>query len=238
METYRTKSKQDGWERSVFSSIKDEAVDLWATHGEKKVVIEMQDNNMAEKESHMVQKAASSTYPEYRLTPTSTVKDSIFVSYHKDDSSHHQNVLELSKWLSKNGYTVFCMDFYEEEISKVGMQKWTEEKYSAAEHILLIGSRGYVENCQNRTSHVHFDNYLLANELIYKNNLNNKRVIVMLMDDEKQHRHVVPQLFLPFPPIVWPRQKSDLLRRLQNIPKYEKPKVGKKKLLTSIVEKF
>ena len=74
METYRTKSKQDGWERSVFSSIKDEAVDLWATHGEKKVVIEMQDNNMVEKEPQMVQKAASSKYPEYRLTPTSTVR--------------------------------------------------------------------------------------------------------------------------------------------------------------------
>lgn len=237
METYRSKSKQDGWERSVFTSIKDETVDLWATHGEKKVVIEMQDT-VKDRESEKVQKAASSTYPEYRPTPTSIVKDTIFISYYKDDSTHHQNVLELSKWLSRNGYTVFCMDFYEEDISKVGIQKWTEEKYSTAEHVLLIGSRGYLENCQNRTSHVSFDYFLLTNELVCKNNLNNKRVIVTLMDNEKQHRNVVPQLFLPFPPAVWPRQKSDLLRRLQNIPKYEKPKVGKKKLLTSIVEKF
>ena len=230
------KSKLDGWERTVFGSIKDEAVDLWATQAmEKKVVIEMRDK-VEDRES---QKADSSsyTYPEYRPTSTAIVKDTVFISYNKDDPSHHQNVLELAKWLSRNGYTVFCMDYYEEEIGKVGIQKWTEEKYSIAEHVLLIGSRGYIENCQNRTSHVSFDYFLLSNELICKNNLNNKRVIVILMD-EKQHRHVVPQLFLPFPPAVWPHQKLDLLRRLQNIPKYEKPKVGKKKLLTSIVEKF
>lgn len=239
METYRTKSKVDGWERSVFGSIKDETVDLWATQEvEKKVVIEMRDK-VEDRDSEKVQKAATSTYPEYRSsTATAIVKDTIFISYYKDDSTHHQNVLELSKWLSKNGYTVFCKDFYEEEIGKVGLQKWTEEKYSIAEHILLIGSRGYLENCQNRTSHVSFDYFLLSNELVCKNSLNNKRVIVILMGDEKQHRHVVPQLFLPFPPAVWPQQKSDLLRRIQHIPKYEKPKVGKKKLLTSIVEKF
>ena len=238
METYRTKSKQDGWERTIFGSIKDETVDLWANRAvEKKVVIEMCDK-VEERETAKMQKAAY-TYPEYH-SPTSTgiVKDTVFISYYKDDSTHHQNVLEFSKWLSKNGYTVFFMDFYEEEIAKVGLQKWTEEKYSIAEHILLIGSRGYIENCENRTSHVSLDYFLLRNELICKNNLNNKRVIVILMGDDKQHRHVVPQLFLPFPPAVWPHQKVDLLRRLQNIPKYEKPKVGKKKLLTSIVEKF
>ena len=220
----------------MFGSIKDEAVDLWATQAMEKVVIEMRDK-VEDKES---QKAVSScyTYPEYRPTSTAIVKDTVFISYYKDESTHHQNVLELSKWLSKNGYTVFCRDFYEEEIGKVGIQKWTEEKYSIAEHVLLIGSRGYIEKCQDRTSHVSLDYYLLTNELVCKNNLNNKRVIVILMDNEKQHRHVVPQLFLPFPPAVWPRQKLDLLRRLQNIPKYEKPKVGKKKLLTSIVEKF
>lgn len=236
METYRTKSKQDGWERTVFSSIKDEAVDLWATQGmEKKVVIEMQDTvEHAEK----AQKEASCTYPEYRPTSTATVKDTVFVSYYKDDSTHHHNVLELSKWLGKSGYKVYCRDFYEEEIGKVGIQKWTEEKYSIAEHVLLVGSKGYVDNCQNRTSHVSFDYFMLTNELVCKNNLNNKRVFVILMGDEKQHRHVVPQLFLPFPPTVWPHQKLDLLRKLQNVPKYEKPKVGKKKLLTSIVEKF
>lgn len=236
METYRTKSEQDGWERSVFSSIKDETVDLWAIHGEKKVVIEMQDKE--DKESEKAQKSASSAYPEYRPVPTSITKDTIFVSYYKDDKTHHQNVLELSKWLGKNGYTVFCKDFYEEEIGKIGLQKWTEEKYSTAEHILLIGSKGYLENCQNRTSHVSFDYFLLTNELVCKNNLNNKRVIVVLMGDGKRHRDVIPQLFLPFPPTTWPNHKSDLLRRLQNVPKYEKPKVGKKKLLTSIVEKF
>jgi len=238
MEAYRTKSKQDGWERSVFSTIKDETVDLWGTRTmAKKVVIEMQDK-VEDWESQKVQNSASSTYPEYRPTTNTIVKDTIFVSYYKDDSIHHQNVLELSKWLSKNGYKVFCMDFYEEEIGKIGIQKWTEEKYAIAEHILLVGSMGYVENCQNRASQVSFEYFMLTNELIYKNNLNNKRVIVIAMGDEKQHRLVVPQLFLPFPPAVWPHQKADLLRRLQNIPKYEKPKVGKKKILTSIVEKF
>lgn len=238
METYRTKSKRDGWERAVFSTIKDETVDLWATRGvEKRVVIEMQDG-VDDRESQKMQKAESSTYPDYRPVASATVKNTIFISYYKDDSTHHQNVLELSKWLSKNGYTVFCKDFYEEEIGKIGINTWTEEKCSIAEHVLLIGSTGYVENCQNRASHVSIDYFLLSNELVCKNNLNNKRVIIVLMGDDKQHGHIVPQLFLPFPPAIWPHQKLDLLRRLQNIPKYEKPKVGKRKILTSIKEKF
>ena len=50
METYRTKSKQDGWERTIFGSIKDETVDLWANRAvEKKVVIEMCDKVEREK---------------------------------------------------------------------------------------------------------------------------------------------------------------------------------------------
>ena len=239
MEAYRSKSKQPEWEKFVFSSIKDETVDLWPTQAaEKKVTIEMRDKTAAFEDSEL-QKAnntsSSSTYPEYR--PTAAVKDTVFISYYKDDVGHHKKVMDLAKWLNSNGYTTYCRDQCQEDIETMGEQKWTEQHYSKAEYVLLVGSKGYVANCFNKSSHVSMDYHLLSTELVCQNNLNNKRVIVLVMEGT-EHRQVVPFMFLPYPPITWQRQERDLLHRLENVPKYAKPKVGPKKILTSIREKF
>lgn len=238
MESYRSKSKQPEWEKFVFNSIKDETVDLWPSQAtEKKVTIETRDKPATVGECELQNESSSCTYtyPEYRPTPA--VKDTVFISYYKDDPGHHKKVLDLVKWLNSSGYTTYCRDHYQEDIETMGEQKWTELHYSKAEYILLVGSKGYVSNCYNKSSHVSMDYHLLSTELICQNNLNNKRVIVIVMEGT-EHRQVVPQIFLPYPPITWQRQERDLLHRLQNVPKYAKPKVGPKKILTSIREKF
>ncbi|MFW9876760.1 MAG: toll/interleukin-1 receptor domain-containing protein [Candidatus Thorarchaeota archaeon] len=155
---------------------------------------------------------------------------SVFFSYSWDSESHKFWVLKLASDLIKNGINVI-IDEWDLEKYRDDLKYFMESGIREADKVILICTPNYAQKTNNREGGVGVENTIITGEFYDKSKSN--KYLTIVKDYKQEFTECLPSYLKTKYAIDFNisnnyKQKFDeLIRKILNIPKYKKPKLGK-----------
>ena len=167
------------------------------------------------------------------MASSTSLPRTVYISY-MPDRAHKREVAQMTRLLAEAGFEVYSTEPGLSVIRSLGKgaDYWKEQCILKAENILVICSKKYYKEdhrlaTEGSKSPIAVDRYLLRH-LVYHGCSRRVIPVVTGVTSYSSCEGIVPQWMMPLARFHWPEQKMQLLRSLESMPEYEKPRVEQK----------
>ena len=160
----------------------------------------------------------------------------VFFSYSWDNQDHKLWVLKLASDLMKNGIDVL-IDDWDLDRYKNDLHFFMESGIREADKVIMICTPKYAKKANERSGGVGVENTIITGEFYDKNK--SAKFITIAKNYEKKVMECLPSYVKSRYTIDFRNNEDyknsfeELIRKILNVPKYQKPKLGKLPNLTS-----
>ncbi len=160
----------------------------------------------------------------------------VFFSYSWDSQEHRFWVLKLASDLIKDGISVL-IDEWDLNNYNSDLHQFMETGIREADKVILICTPNYAKKANNRLGGVGVENTIITGEFYDKKKSN--KFIAIIRESEGNLTDALPTYLKTKFAIDFTNndqynsQKEDLMRKILNVPKFKKPKLGRLPILKS-----